>query len=181
MNDIYLKVWCIWCSLKYGWFFGCNTDVLFAKTISQLLILERSFSVILDARSDAKRQVSIYHLPSGLFVRKELVIIINITLILLFVPNAAKNQRDYLQVWNVHPLTLVAVEPHWLKLPRNTKKWFELERVWVSCLYITEKVGQGWSDLVWGTRGRGVWVSSVWVSGVFYCKFLSHRATNIQL
>lgn len=76
------------------------------------MILERSFSVILDARSDAKRQVSIYHLPSGLFVRKELVIIINITLILLFVPNAAKNQRDYLQVWNVHPLTLVAVEPH---------------------------------------------------------------------
>ena len=54
------------------------------------LILERSFSVILDARSDAKRQVSIYHLPSGLFVRKELLIIINITLILLFVPNAVK-------------------------------------------------------------------------------------------
>lgn len=69
----YNKIWLV---------VACNTY--------SFLILERSFSVILDARSDAKRQVSIYHLPSGLYVRKELLIIINITLILLFVPNAAK-------------------------------------------------------------------------------------------
>ena len=31
--------------------------------------------------------------------------------------------------WEISTITLVAVDPHQLKLPSDTKKWFELERV----------------------------------------------------